>query len=76
VKSEINIGFANMINNDDGISPDGSQIVISNFRAHYITKESDWITFDNIDWRSSDICIASGGIPRPITTKTPSFWNV
>jgi hypothetical protein len=50
VKSEINTGFANMINNEHGVSPDGSQIVISNFRTHDITKESDWITFDNIDW--------------------------
>jgi Tol biopolymer transport system component len=51
------------INNDHGISPDGTTLVISH-------EPTD-------DWLTSSIYVLSidGGTPKPITTKAPSFWH-
>jgi TolB protein len=58
----IDTGFANRLNNDHGISPDGKFLAISDS-----TRES----------RRSAIYVLpiTGGTPRPVTTKTPSYWH-
>ena len=58
---KIETGFAVMINNDHGLSPDGRQIVIS----------------DGTEAGQSCIYLlpASGGTPRKVTAKTPSYWH-
>jgi TolB protein len=57
----IDTGFAIRCNNDHGISPDGTQLVIS----------------DQSQERKSLIYIlpASGGTPRRITPSGPSYWH-
>jgi Tol biopolymer transport system component len=61
VPERIPTGFANRINNDHGISPDGSQIVIS----------------DQTETGQSIIYALpfEGGVPRRITTLGPSYWH-
>ena len=58
---EINTGFAIKLNNDHGVSPDGSQLVIS----------------DGTESGQSCIYILpiDGGAPRKITQHTPSYWH-
>ncbi len=54
-------GFANKINNDHGISPDGTEMVIS----------------DQTETGSSMIYSLpiEGGVPRKITPLAPSYWH-
>jgi TolB protein len=58
----IDTGFATRLNNDHGISPDGKWLAISDS-----TREP----------RRSAIYVLpiTGGTPRPVTTKTPSYWH-
>jgi hypothetical protein len=58
----IDTGFANRCNNDHGISPDGTQLVISD------NSQED---------RQSLVYIVpiGGGAPRRITQKSPSYWH-
>lgn len=58
----IDTGFATRLNNDHGISPDGTMLAISDS-----TREP----------RRSAIYVLpiGGGTPRPVTTKTPSYWH-
>jgi TolB protein len=60
---EIPTGFANKCNNDHGISPDGKWLAISHN--------------DTADSRGSTISVVpiAGGLPKIITTKTPSYWH-
>ncbi len=58
---EIDTDFANGCNNDHGISPDGSRLVISDRSA---TGESCLYTLP-ID----------GGTPRRVTDQAPSYWH-
>lgn len=69
-KTWIDTAFADQLNNDHGISPDGTQIVIS----HY-DKSKD--TSAALDYTTSRIYILpiDGGTPKAITKKTPSFWH-
>ena len=57
----IDTGFANRCNNDHGLSPDGTQLVIS----------------DQSQEKRSLIYIlpVTGGIPRRITPLGPSYWH-
>jgi hypothetical protein len=57
----IDTGFATKCNNDHGLSPDGTQLAIS----------------DQSRNGKSLICIlpAAGGTPQPITTLGPSYWH-
>jgi TolB protein len=60
----IHTGPATHANNDHGISPDGSLLVVS----------------DNVggDWQASTIYVlplAGSSAPRQVTTKVPSFWH-
>ena len=58
----IDTGFANRCNNDHGISPDATQIAISD------NSQGD---------RESQVYIVpiAGGTPRRITQKSPSYWH-
>ncbi len=58
----IDTGFANRCNNDHGISPDATQIAISD------NSQGD---------RESQVYIVpiAGGPPRRITQKSPSYWH-
>jgi Tol biopolymer transport system component len=58
---EIDTDFAQKLNNDHGISPDGTQLAISDASR---TQESCVYTLP-ID----------GGEPKRITDKTPSYWH-
>ena len=58
---EIDTGFARNINNDHGISPDGTMLVIS----------------DSTEHGSSAIYTLpiTGGTPNRVTEKVPSYWH-
>ena len=56
----VDTGFAQSLNNDHGISPDGRQIVISNHRD----RGSEMFLLP-----------ASGGEPRLISPDAPSWWH-
>lgn len=58
---EIDTGFANMLNNDHGISPDGKTLVISDRTRH---GASCMYTVP-----------ATGGEPTVVTEVTPSYWH-
>jgi len=68
IKTQINTEFANCCNNDHGISPDGSQIVISH---------EDGDKSNPLAWQSSKIYILpiEGGMPRLVTKTDSSFWH-
>jgi TolB protein len=68
--SQINTGFATRINNDHGISPDGTQIVIS---CEDVPSEKA----DSKNWLTSKIYLLpiQGGTPQLVTEKAPSFWH-
>src|SRR6266540_848049 len=59
----IETGFATRINNDHGISPDLTTLVIS----HEPTE--DWLT------SSLYTLPIRGGTPKRVTTNAPSFWH-
>ena len=68
---EIPTGFATRSNNDHGISPDGSKLVISHHADEHITDASQ-------DWLASSLYVLPiGGSSKPVkvTTKAPSFWH-
>jgi TolB protein len=58
----LNTGFATRCNNDHGISPDGTQLVISD---------------NSQEEHQSRVYIVpiGGGAPRRITQKAPSYWH-
>ncbi len=58
----IDTGFATRCNNDHGISPDGKQLVISDNSQ----EEHRSLVY---------IVPISGGAPRRITQKSPSYWH-
>ena len=68
---EIATGFATRVNNDHGISPDGSTLVLSHHADEHITAP------DQV-WLASSIYvlpIGGGRTPTKVTTKAPSFWH-
>lgn len=68
---EIPTGFATRNNNDHGISPDGTQLVISHHADEHIADPRQ-------DWLASSIYvlpIAGSASPVKVTTKAPSFWH-
>jgi TolB protein len=65
VIAEINTGFATSLNNDHGISPDGTQLVIS----HHV---------DDLPAGENSIIFTlpfDGGEPQRITPNGPSYWH-
>ncbi len=68
---EIPMGFATRMNNDHGISPDGTQLVFSHHADEHIEDP-------NQNWLASSIYvapIAGTATPVKVTTKAPSFWH-
>ncbi len=68
---EIPTGFADRVNNDHGISPDGRSLVLSHIASEHITDPAQ-------DWLASSIyTLPIHGSPSPlkITAKAPSFWH-
>lgn len=63
---EIDTGFADNCNNDHGISPDGTLIVIS----HNLPE-----TDDHPGGSSIYTLPIEGGEPQPVTELTPSYWH-
>lgn len=61
---KINTGFANRNNNDHGISFDGKMLAISHHR-------------DGLPGGGSTVYVlpVTGGTPRLLTEKTPSYWH-
>src|SRR6266851_1464780 len=59
---QLDTGFAVRCNNDHGISPDGTQLVISDNSQ----EEHQSLVY---------IVPISGGAPRRITQKSPSYWH-
>lgn len=59
--AEIDTGFADRLNNDHGISPDGTMLAISDSSR---TGESCIYTLP-----------LAGGTPRRVTENTPSYWH-
>ncbi|HPQ96557.1 MAG TPA: hypothetical protein PLN94_13300, partial [Thiolinea sp.] len=57
----LDTGFATRINNDHGISPDGSRLIICDKTMHGSS---------SIYWLP-----VSGGTPQPITARQPSWWH-
>ena len=59
---QLDTGFANRCNNDHGLSPDGTQLAISD---------------NSQDNHESLVYIvpSTGGTPRRITQKSPSYWH-
>lgn len=56
----VETGFADRCNNDHGISPDGTRIVLS----HHTGRGSEIFMMP-----------AGGGTPRPVTSHAPSWWH-
>lgn len=69
-KTLVNTDFADQLNNDHGISPDGTQLVISH---HDPAANPDHPR----SFKTSRIYTLpiEGGTPKAITDKTPSFWH-
>ena len=69
-KIHINTGFADKINNDHGISPDGSLLVIS-----HSDQPND--KYEDADYMTSRIYTLpiTGGTPEVVTANIPSFWH-
>lgn len=63
--NEINTDFARRCNNDHGISPDGTQLVISHY-AEGPEGSSGSAVF---------ILPVEGGVPKRITENVPSYWH-
>ena len=61
---KINTDFANRLNNDHGISPDGKTLAISHHREGEMGGGSTIYTVS-----------INGGIPRQVTEKSPSYWH-
>jgi len=69
--TEISTGFATRVNNDHGISPDGSRLVLSHAAEEHITNpEQAWLA-------SSIYTLPIDGSESPVkvTRKAPSFWH-
>jgi WD40 repeat protein len=62
----IDTSFATRCNNDHGISPDGTDLVIS---------DNSQDTHDSLVYVLPITGIASGGAPRRITKNSPSYWH-
>ena len=62
----VDTGGLAKLNNDHGLSPDGSVLAISDKSGR-------------ATWRGKDSCIfvlpAEGGVPRRVTENTPSWWH-
>lgn len=69
-KIPIHTDFADKINNDHGISSDGTLLVISH-------SDQPKVNHEEADYMTSRIYTLpiTGGTPEAVTSKTPSFWH-
>jgi hypothetical protein len=66
----LNTGFATQVNNDHGISPDSTQLAISDNSQE--TRSADGsVSHDSVVY----VLPISGGTPRRITQTGPSYWH-
>ena len=66
----INTGFADKVNNDHGISPDSTQLAISDNSQE--TKSADGtVAHDSLVY----LLRLAGGTPRRMTPNGPSYWH-
>jgi TolB protein len=66
----INTGFADKVNNDHGISPDSTQLAISDNSQE--TKSADGtVAHDSLVY----LLPLAGGSPRRMTQNAPSYWH-
>jgi TolB protein len=66
----IDTGFANKVNNDHGISPDSTQLAISDNSQE--TKSADGtVTHESLVY----LLPLAGGTPRRMTQAGPSYWH-
>ena len=66
----VDTGFANKVNNDHGISPDSTQLAISDNSQE--TKSADGlVSHDSLVY----VVPIAGGTPRRITQTGPSYWH-
>ena len=66
----INTGLADKVNNDHGISPDSTQLAISD-NSQETKSEGGNSTHDSLVY----VMPISGGTPRRITQSGPSYWH-
>jgi TolB protein len=66
----INTGFADKVNNDHGISPDSTQLVISD-SSQETKSPAGAASHDSLVY----VLPISGGTPRRVTTDGPSYWH-
>ncbi len=70
-RTEIPTGFATRLNNDHGISPDGTQLVVSHDAEEHIADPAE-------AWLASSIYvlpIEGSAAPVKVTSRAPSFWH-
>jgi Tol biopolymer transport system component len=68
---EIPTGFVTSANNDHGISPDGTRLVVSHAAREHVPEVEQ-------EWMASSIYILpieGSDAPAKITTRVPSFWH-
>jgi TolB protein len=66
----IDTGFANRLNNDHGISPDGTQVAISD-TSQETKSGAGTASHDSLVY----IVPVAGGVPRRVTQNGPSYWH-
>ncbi|HEX6803982.1 MAG TPA: hypothetical protein VF133_09915 [Terriglobales bacterium] len=66
----INTGSLDQVNNDHGISPDGTQLAISD-NTQETKSEDGKITHESLVY----VLPITGGTPRQITKAAPSYWH-
>lgn len=66
----VDTGFADKVNNDHGISPDSTQIAISD-NSQEAKSETGAASHDSLVY----VAPVTGGTPRRITQNAPSYWH-
>jgi len=66
----LNTGFADRVNNDHGISPDATQLAISDNSQPTISPTGEG-THDSLVY----VLPITGGTPRRLTKDAPSYWH-
>lgn len=66
----LDTGLANRVNNDHGISPDATMLAISD-NSQATKSESGEETHDSLVY----VLPITGGTPRRLTQKAPSYWH-
>jgi hypothetical protein len=70
VPTVLDTGFANRVNNDHGISPDGTKLAISD-NSQSTKSATGEETHDSLVY----VLPITGGTPRRLTASGPSYWH-